>query len=207
MNGFILPTQLPAIVLPRCTLLPHGLIPLHIFEDRYRKMLRYSLERERMFCVVMQRGTGTPDAGDDNRQGTAMVATAGLVRACVRNPDGSSNLLLQGIQRARLIRWIEPSVFPLAEVEWLPTTTRKPETCIKISAGLVDLACHLAEIHGNLCTQLRDYLRGMPDPETITDIVAYNFIRCPERLQQLVECRILDDRIALVKAELDKLAG
>ena len=204
MSDFALPSQLPAIVLPRCTFLPHGLLPLYIFEDRYRKMLRYCLERERMFCVVMRQDQDDGDSSDWT--GVATVATAGLVRACVRNADGASNLLLQGLRRVQIVRWIEPSLFPLAEVSWLPTTVREPDACREVAAGLVDVACRLAETHGNLCQQLRDFLRGMPDPETIVDILAYNFIRCPDLLQELVECPALDDRIKIVRKEIAKLA-
>ena len=202
MSEFPLPSRLPAIVLPHCTFLPHGLLPLYIFEDRYRKMLRHALENERMFCVAMRKGEEEVDWSN-----VAPVATAGMVRACVRNPDGTSHLLLQGMRRVKFLRWDEESPFPMAEVEWPVTAVRDPESCKKAAASLVKAACALADSHGSLCQQLRDHLSQLPDPEAVADIVGYNFIRCPAKLQEMVECPVLDDRMAMVDAELRKLVS
>ena len=54
MSEFSLPKHLPAIVLPLCAFLPHGLLPLHIYEERYREMLRHALLTDRIFCVAME---------------------------------------------------------------------------------------------------------------------------------------------------------
>lgn len=201
MSELSLPSRLPAIVLPHCTFLPHGLLPLYIFEPRYRKMLRHALEGDRIFCVAMRRGD--EEDGWDN---VAPIATAGMVRACVRNPDGTSHLLLQGLRRARLGAWDPTSEFPLADVEWLQTEVRDPDHCKGVAENLVRSACALAETHGTLCQQLREHLSKLPDPEPVADIVAYNFIRCPNRLQDIVECPVLDDRLGIVDEELRKLA-
>ena len=201
MSEFQLPAHLPAIVLPHCTLLPHGLIPLYIFEEQYRAMLRHALEHERMFCIAMRMGEST--ATNDN---IAPVATAGMIRACVRNPDGTSHLLLQGLRRARILAWDAGSPFPLADVEWMETTVRDMENCRQAAGRLVKSACALTETHGSMCQQLRDHLTSLDDPEPIADIVAYNFIRCPTRLQSLVECPVLDERLAIISQELEKLA-
>lgn len=174
---------------------------MYIFEPRYRTMLRYALENDRIFCVAMRRGED--EEGWDN---IASIATAGMVRACVRNPDGTSHLLLQGLRRVRLTAWDTESEFPLADVEWLQTEVRDPQHCKDVAGGLVRSACALAETHGTLCQQLRDHLASLPDPEPVADIVAYNFIRCPNRLQEIVECPVLDDRLRIVGEELRKLA-
>ncbi len=202
MSDFPLPSRLPAIVLPHCTFLPHGLLPLYIFEDRYRDMLRHVLANERMFCVAMRKGEE-----EESWSNVSSVATAGMVRACVRNPDGTSHLLLQGLRRVKFLQWDEQSPFPMAEVEWVVTDVRDAEACKLAAANLVKAACALADSHGSLCQQLRDHLSQLPDPEAVADIVAYNFIRCPTRLQEVVECPVLDDRLEMVDGELRKLVS
>ena len=47
-----IPKQAPLMVLPEMTLFPHALVPLRIFEPRYRAMLEWTLERERVFCLA-----------------------------------------------------------------------------------------------------------------------------------------------------------
>ncbi|MEM7147653.1 MAG: LON peptidase substrate-binding domain-containing protein, partial [Verrucomicrobiota bacterium] len=49
-----LPSAAPVMILPDCNLLPHGFLPLFIFEPRYRAMLRDCLESDRLFCIGMR---------------------------------------------------------------------------------------------------------------------------------------------------------
>jgi len=51
----ILPEQAPVMPLPGAVLFPHALLPLYIFEPRYREMLAHALAHERMFCVALLR--------------------------------------------------------------------------------------------------------------------------------------------------------
>jgi len=190
-----MPPQLPAMVIPHCTFLPHGLLPLYIFEEKYREMLRRALAGDRMFALAMRL--------DDEEDGeVSPVGTAGMIRACVRNPDGTSHLLLQGIQRVRFDRWHEDSPFPQADVSALETEVRDLNACRELAAKLVKQACKLADTHGTLCQQLREHLSTLDDPEPVADIIAYNFIRCPEKLQRIVEQPVLDARLEQIDGVL-----
>src|SRR5687768_3852951 len=88
-----LPEHAPVMILPEATLFPHALLPLHIFEPRYRAMLAWTLERNRVFCVAKMKA-GASEAS--SRHCFHETAGLGLVRACVQRPDGTSDLVLQG---------------------------------------------------------------------------------------------------------------
>ena len=51
-SGEILPEQVPVMPLPGAVLFPHALLPLYIFEPRYREMLEHALSHHRMFAVA-----------------------------------------------------------------------------------------------------------------------------------------------------------
>jgi len=201
MSEIPLPQPMPAMVLPHCTFLPHGLVPLYIFEDRYRRMLQSALQGGRIFALAMRRGE-EEDGGE-----ISPVGTAGMIRACVRNPDGTSHLLLQGLRRVRFLRWHEDAGFPLADAEQLVTEVADPAACRERAERLVRLACALADTHGTLCQQLREHLSGLSDPEPVADIIAYNFIRCPEQLQRIVEEPLLDRRLEHVDQALGAIGS
>ena len=90
-----LPREVPVMVLPNATLFPQAMLPLHIFEPRYRRMLTDALESRRMLALAMQRPSST-------RASPCRVAGLGLIRACVTRQDGTSNLILQGLARVEL---------------------------------------------------------------------------------------------------------
>jgi ATP-dependent Lon protease len=83
------------MTLPKATLFPQALLPLYIFEPRYRQMLADALRTTRMFSVAMQRP-------ESSRESPSLVAGLGLIRVSVRHPDGSSHLILQGLARVGL---------------------------------------------------------------------------------------------------------
>jgi ATP-dependent Lon protease len=90
-----LPREVPVMTLPNATLFPQALLPLYIFEPRYRQMLADALHSNRMFSVAMQkpgRARETPSA----------VAGLGLIRVSVGHRDGTSHLILQGLARVEL---------------------------------------------------------------------------------------------------------
>ena len=89
-----IPDKIPLMILPNATLFPEAIIPLHIFEPRYRRMLSDVLKSHRMFAVVMRR-PGT------SNEIPMPVACVGLIRVCVGAPDGTSNLLLLGLKRVQ----------------------------------------------------------------------------------------------------------
>src|SRR3954464_1388134 len=90
-----LPAQVPVMTLPSATLFPQALLPLYIFEPRYRKMLSDSLKSERMFSVAMQKP-------GRSRETPCVVAGLGLIRVSVDHQDGTSHLILQGLTRVEL---------------------------------------------------------------------------------------------------------
>jgi len=52
-ESVILPEQVPVMPLPGALLFPHALLPLYVFESRYRQMLKHALSHHRMFCVAL----------------------------------------------------------------------------------------------------------------------------------------------------------
>src|SRR5216117_2606878 len=90
-----LPREVPVMTLPNAILFPQAMLPLYIFEPRYRKMLSDALNSHRMFSVAMQK----PGRA---RETPCVVAGLGLIRASVARKDGTSNLVLQGITRVEL---------------------------------------------------------------------------------------------------------
>ncbi|HEY0456639.1 MAG TPA: LON peptidase substrate-binding domain-containing protein [Verrucomicrobiae bacterium] len=90
-----IPHEVPVMTLPSATLFPQALLPLYIFEPRYRQMLADSLKSNRMFSVAMQRPGRT-------RETPCPVAGLGLIRVSVDHSDGTSHLILQGLTRVEL---------------------------------------------------------------------------------------------------------
>src|ERR1700693_1224784 len=90
-----LPSEVPIMTLPNATLFPQALLPLYIFEPKYRQMLLDALNTTRMFSVAMQKPGRT-------RETPSPIAGLGLIRVSVGHNDGTSHLILQGLARVEL---------------------------------------------------------------------------------------------------------
>src|ERR1700712_860371 len=129
-----LPAALPVMVLPECHLFPNCLLPLYIYEERYRQMLTHALTADRMFCVGNRDGV-EPDGSDRISE----YSTVGLVRCCVKQPNGPPQLLLLGLQRVRFKKWVQENPFRMAEIEPVPTIVEDEERVTKLRKQALEM--------------------------------------------------------------------
>ena len=178
--------------LPGAVLFPHALLPLHIFELRYRKMLEYALQQHRLFCVTLTKPS-CPDwhAPEDFFH----HATAGLIRACVERSDGTSNLILQGLQRVRFTSFKQAKPFPIATID--AVASRDPTTVETeaLGAKVVELYASLKDDRRQLPAKLDRYLSELGDLEMLADLMGSTFVDDPLRRQHLLEERSLNQRL------------
>ena len=94
-------------------LFPHAVLPLHIFEERYRALVETCLRGDGRFGVVLiERGYEV--GGGDSRFDVGTVAR--IVEAA-RTPDGRYLLATIGTERLRIKKWLDDDPFPRAEVD------------------------------------------------------------------------------------------
>jgi len=109
----------PLFPLPNVVLFPHAVLPLHIFEPRYRQMTADVLEGERLIAMALQESVETTDELPAIRP----IAGLGQVIAHERLEDGRYLLVLRGVGRVRLLREIPSSKpYRIGEFEVCPDT-------------------------------------------------------------------------------------
>jgi Lon protease-like protein len=187
------PRETPVMTLPNVTLFPEALLPLYIFEPRYRQMLTDMLHSNRMFAVAMQRP-------GNSREAPLPIAGLGLVRVSVRHNDGSSHLILQGIARVELEETVRYKPYRINRIKPLATPP-----CNSVAADAL-----LAKVRELLEERIR---LGLPFPFPVMpsapageestgssgafsakEILTYlDSIHDPEQAADLVSCAVLPD--------------
>ena len=191
-SSITLPKQLPVMPLPGAVLFPHALLPLYIFEPRYRKMLEHALQRHRMFCVALIK----PICPDWNApEDFFHLATAGLIRACVERSDGTSNLVLQGLQRVRFTTFEQEKPFPIASIDAVESRDPTTVETEALGAKVIELYGSLKHDRRQLPAKLDRYLSELRDLEMLADLMASTFVNDPLRRQRLLEERSLNQRL------------
>jgi hypothetical protein len=99
---------MPLFPLPDAVLLPHAIQPLHVFEERYRRMIEDCLDQSGQIAMATFKG----DNWKLDYQGTVPLRPAVCVGQIVHHDelaDGRHNVLLHGVCRARIQKLIEPT--------------------------------------------------------------------------------------------------
>ena len=199
-----LPDQVPVMPLPGALLFPHALLPLYIFEPRYQEMLKHALNEHRMFSVALlkpQRAQWKSTAD------FFPIAGVGLIRACVGRGDGTSNLILQGLQRVRFTGFEQSSPFPIARIEPLNSDATPSVETEALGAKVLELYSKLKDSGRQLPEKVDQYLAHLGDMEMLADLMAATFVNDPLRRQQLLEELSLKQRLRLVIQYLREETG
>ena len=110
-----LPSPLPLFPLPNAVLFPKMPLPLHIFEERYRQMVRDVVDAHETIGMILLRPGWEADY--QGRPAVYARGCAGTVERCEPLPDGRFDLVLRGGQRFRVIEEHAGKPYRLATVE------------------------------------------------------------------------------------------
>ena len=102
--------ELPIFPLPEVVLFPNEVLPLHIFESRYRTMLKSVLETDSLFGVVKW---------DPNTKSMANVGCCAHIIKHQTADDGRSNIITIGQQRFQILEIVRSTPFYSGIVSWI----------------------------------------------------------------------------------------
>ncbi len=178
-----LPDTIPIIALRNCHLFPRCILPLYIYEPRYQDMVRYALAHDRMFSVATIRADEPEDSEEVYEE-----STAGLVRACVKQNDGTSHLILQGLRRIRFTGWTQEEPFRIATIEPIDEEPRDVADTAHLVDELLGITRNLLieREQTKITAKLFDHLETLDNPGAVADVVSHNLVEDTELRQHLL---------------------
>lgn len=197
--------RVPIFPLPECVLFPRTLLPLHVFEPRYRAMTQDCIERNLPIAICMAR-PGEDLAGAPEVLG---VAGVGVLERHERLDDGRYHIVLRGVARMRIEDEIPHR--PYRMVRGTPLEDRWPQEgaaviepaaatlrrCVERVAGLAIETHIAAEVLRRLGTAV--------DAAHLADIVAGMFVGDAFERQALLEELEVETRLHRVTGVLAEL--
>lgn len=178
--------QLPIFPLPNCVLLPGGLLPLHVFEPRYRELTRDCLAGNQLMAIARLRpGYETSYYG---RPPVYERCGVGRIICSEELPDGRFALLLRGVARIEIARELPPDkAYRLVEARVLADAACDVAQAQDHQRRLIQLCDRLAEVIEKGGPQLRDLVRSFDDPGACADAIAAALVMDADARQELIE--------------------
>lgn len=174
------------MILKDVVFFPQSILPLHIFEPRYRNMLRDVLEGNRLFAVASVDEDNLKPGEDE--EPPASVATVGMVRASHDNADGTSNLILQGICRVKVAEKLCHSPYPVIQIHPLTTPPDYDAKGVaRMKARISDMLMNESCLSNGVPEEFIQFLGTIEDPDTFIDLSAFAMCQCSNVKQALLE--------------------
>lgn len=196
-----LPDEVPVMTLPNTAFFPQALMPLYIFEPRYRQMLRDALGTNRLFAVA---GLNAREAEDPTVfEPPHRVATLGIIRACQESSNGTSHLLLHGLCRVEITRVVRDEPYRMIQIRALSSAAGGPEiendALRKEVSRLLGIKLRLA---ATPAAEMTAFLKTIEDPEAFVDIAAFSLCDDAALKQLLLETLDVRRRLQLFGSRL-----
>ena len=183
--------ELPIFELP-AVLLPGELMPLHIFEDRYKRMISHCLDEEEPFGIVFR---------DDEGGARRIGCTARVTQVLERFEDGRMNIVVTGELPFRVLDRFEAPEYPAGDIEEIDPTAEPGEDDADASTRARNAFAELVErVSGE-----------PPDTEELAEEDSYGIaarVELPaETKQRLLELRSEPERMRVLGRALGALVN
>jgi Lon protease-like protein len=200
--------RIPIFPLPDVVLFPHTLMPLHIFEPRYRQMVRDCLAGDRRMAMALLKAGWEKDYY--GRPPIYPIAGAGEIIQYEELPDGRFNILLRGTMRIGILSEL-PVDKPYRVGRARPLPDRYPDAGPN---ALVDRVERLKVFYLRILAEVQKgqgeiakIFSGVKDPGIIVDRIAGAAIADAETRQQVLEAVEVLPRLTLVQDHLVAILG
>ena len=202
-----IPREVPVMTLSQTVLFPQAMMPLFIFEPRYREMLSTVLEGDRIFAVA---ALDERDEDAEVLETPYSVAGVGVVRACKQNPDGTSNLILQGLARVEFENFVCEEPYRRARIQQLMSESDgSEETLDSIQPTLLALVQIQMRLGAEIPQEVLQFLSNLKEPESVLDLAIYTLCPSGSFKQDLLETRGILARFGkferFLRSQVDRL--
>jgi Lon protease-like protein len=180
--------ELPIFELP-VVLLPGELMPLHIFEERYKRMIGHCLEEDEPFGIVFR---------DDDGSAQRIGCTAQVTEVLERFEDGRMDIVVTGGEPFRVLERFDGAEYPAGEIETVGGADEEGNDEVAAEAVRETFADLVQRVSGN---ELPSEELAGSDSYAIASRVELPV----ETKQRLLELRSEDERMRTLGAALDVL--
>ncbi len=200
---FDFPLELPLLPVRDIVVFNYMILPLFVAREKSIAAVEAALNNKRYILIVAQKDEKIDDPTPED---IYTMGTVSLIMRMLRMPDGRLKVLVQGISRARIKRYVEEKPYFKVEIE--PIIEKEPEEITTDAEAQMRTAREQSEkiitLRGMDPTEIMSVLNSVNEPGRLADLVASN-LRMPVKVAQtILECTDPLERLKLVNQQLLK---
>ncbi len=190
--GSRVPAQLPLVPVRDQVYFPQMVFPLFVGRERSVRALEEAMEGDRLIALAAQKEVITEEPEPEDIYSVGIVAE---VLQVLRMPDGTLRLMLQGVDRIRITRYVQTEPFILVAVEPLHSEKQHDLEIEALMGIVVSLFEQLVNAGKNIPPEVLLSVSNQSDPERVINTVTpYLPVRVEEK-QQILEMSSVRERL------------
>jgi len=201
-----IPEVLPLLPVRDIVVFSYMILPLFVGREKSVAAVDAALGSDRYILVLAQKDEKTDDPGPDELYATG---TVGLIMRMLKMPDGRLKVLVQGVARARVLRFVDDGPHLSARIEIIPER-KAPEADPPDpeNEALIRNAREQSErilsLRGVASPEILSVLGGVSEPGRLADLIASNLRMKVADAQRILETEDPIDRLRLINEQLAK---
>lgn len=199
-----LPDPLPIFPLPNVVLMPNASLPLYIFEERYKEMVRDCLAGEPYLSVALLQ------KGWEKQPGTPRpypVAGFGRIARAVRRPNDCMDIVIQGMGRVEMLDFHDDRAYLRASVRTLSPAPADQAPITQQAEAMRQQFFDLLDRKGVAADQLRAQLKLLASPIDMVFFIASHLPLDPHAQQEVLQTLAVEEQIMRLTRVLGMMRG
>ena len=202
----IVADDLPVLPLRGAVVYPMMWLPLPIGQKRSIRLVEESLPASRMIALVASKDENIEEPNPDE---IYTIGTAAQIHRVLKTPDGTMRLVIQGLERIRIISYIQKDPYLRARVEVIPEAEEENLEMEALMRAVQELFRKLIELEPHMPEELAIMTLNVDDARQLAYLVASSMRLATDEAQQLLEMDRVYDKLMrltqLLKKELEVL--
>src|SRR5438094_2466065 len=199
-------TALPLLPLRDVVVFPHMVIPLFVGRPKSIKALDVAMDAGKHILLVAQRQAAKDDPAADDLYDIGSVAT---VLQMLKLPDGTVKVLVEGTQRARIVRVEERAEYLAADALAIPADPGQPHEIEAMRRALLAQFDQYVKLNKKIPPEILTSMSGIDDGGGLADAIAAHLPLKLEQKQQILEMgeagKGLEHLLGVLEGEVDIL--
>ena len=168
-DDLTIPDTLPVLALRDLVVFPLTAVPLAVGQPRSLKLVDDVMRGNRLLALVAQRDPKVDLAGPDDLY---RIGTVGMIHQLARTPDGTLRLMIQGLERVRIVDWVGTEPYLIARLEVAKEEAAQDTEVDALRRALIDLFGRLITASPDRPAELTTVVESIPDARHVAYFIA-----------------------------------
>jgi ATP-dependent Lon protease len=196
----------PVLPLRDVVVYPFMVVPLFVGRDRSIKALEVAMAADKQILVVTQRSAAEDQPTEE---GVHHVGTLATVLQLLKLPDGTVKVLIEGVRRAKISRFLQSQEYFLADIEFIDDVNLESREIEVLIRSLKSQFEQYVKLNRRIPTEILASVLAIEDGARLADTIAAHLTLKLDEKQKILEildlAKRLEKLVAVMESEIDML--